>query len=61
MDFNMRCCPTCGSTNTFRRTGVHFDHERFCSKCMESYDPEEELEKYNLLEKERLEYNTSKE
>lgn len=34
-------CPNCGSGNTYRRKGVHFDHERRCAACGEDYDPDE--------------------
>lgn len=39
-------CPKCGNNNTFQRHGVHFEHERYCGKCNNSYDPQEEYEKY---------------
>ena len=39
-------CPKCGGDNTFQRRGVHFEHERYCGKCNNSYDPQEEYEKH---------------
>jgi hypothetical protein len=53
MNFNIKQCPKCGGLETFWRHGVHFDHERYCGECQESYDPSEEYEKYLAWERER--------
>ena len=55
LDFHFTKCPHCGSTKTFWRRGVHFDHERLCRSCGESYDPAEELERSKQQEAERKE------
>lgn len=60
LTFNSRECPECSSINTRWRSGVHFEYERICV-CGNTYDPSEEYEKYLAAERERLEYNTSKE
>jgi hypothetical protein len=59
--FNFKSCPFCHSTETFQRTGVHFEHERYCGKCANDYDPNEEYIKYLEQDKERVEMNTHKE
>jgi ribosomal protein L37AE/L43A len=34
-----RLCPRCGSADTHRRTGVHFEHEWRCVACGYSWEP----------------------
>jgi len=60
-DFDMRRCPRCGSTTTWPRRGLHFEHSRWCSACNESYDPSEEFEKYAAAEEERMSMVTHRE
>lgn len=57
-NFDYRSCPKCGNTNTFQRRGEHFDHERYCGRCQDSYDPEQEYQKYLELDEERLSFNS---
>lgn len=57
-DFSIRRCPKCGNTETHWRHGVHFEHERRCPKCSHCWDPDEEYQKWQQAEKERLEFNT---
>lgn len=58
---NIYICPECGSTESFYRTGVHFDHEKKCCKCGHCWDPYDIYDKYVQEEEERLKMNTSKE
>lgn len=61
LEFNANKCPRCGSTQTYWRHGLHFDHLRRCSDCQKSYDPADEHEKYLEAERDRLSMVTYKE
>lgn len=54
-------CPRCRSLNTFRRRGVHFDHERKCQACGNIYDPDDEEVEWVAQEAERVALSTLRE
>ena len=37
---NIEQCPKCKSTKTCWRKGLHYDNERLCGDCGETYEPE---------------------
>lgn len=58
--FDYRQCPKCGNIHTHWRSGVHFDHERICSRCDHDWDPDEEYQKYLQAERKRREQCTDR-